>query len=169
MAVSSLLLEKHSSAIFLKALVEVLHAVIRVALGLGMSILQVLFTSVSHSIRVSVRFLSCLAPAQASADSLPPPTSISLRAMGPNTAFLSPFLAAMAACFSTLIICLSKLATTFSSFLMDLTADSRHLPSTVLPCILVFFLSWVFFFPGLLLFLLPGFFTFLLLFLPDFF
>ena len=42
MAVSSLLLAKHSSAIFLKALVEVLHSLIRVALGLGRSMLQVL-------------------------------------------------------------------------------------------------------------------------------
>merc|ERR1711936_440031 len=187
-AVSSLLLVKQSSAIFLKALVDVLHASTRVMLGLGRFMLQVLFTSDSHIFRVSVRFLSCFAPSESAeplqvrADALPPPTSTSFWTRCLKLPFLPLFLPAISPCFFTLVICLSKLATTFSSFLIDLTADSRHLPSTCLPEILVCFLFlfllefpptfpfFPFFFPFLPLFLFL--FTlfllaFFLLFLPS--
>merc|ERR1712223_1126121 len=122
---------------------------------MGKSVVQEAFTKTSQSNRVLVRLVSCRAPSevaepeQVRADLLPPPRSTSLRAMGPNTDCLPDFLPAMEACFSILVFCLSKLATTSFHLFMAVTAFSMHMPSSVL----VDFLVPLLFF--LLLFLLP--------------
>merc|ERR1712241_443990 len=82
--------------------------------------------------------------------------------MGPNTDCLPDFLPAMEACFSILVFCLSKLATTSFHLFMAVTAFSMHIPSRVL----VDFLVPLLFF--LLLFLLLLFFLFLFLLLLFF-
>merc|ERR1711884_998185 len=136
---------------------------------MGKSVVQEALTATSQSNRVLVRLVSCKAPSevaepeQVRADLLPPPRSTSLRAMGPNTDCLPDFFPAMEACFSILVFCLSKLATTSFHLFMAVTAFSMHMPSRVLVDFLVpllFFLLFLFF---LLLFFLLPFLVFLVL------
>merc|ERR1712207_41182 len=149
--------------------VALTQASTKVMLGMGKSVVQEAFTRTSQSNRVLVRLVSCRAPSevaepeQVRADLLPPPRSTSLRAMGPNTDCLPDFLPAMEACFSILVFCLSKLATTSFHLFMAVTAFSMHMPSRVLVDFLVpllFFLLFLFF---LLLFFLLPFLVFLVL------
>merc|ERR1711878_90101 len=120
---------------------------------MGKSVVQEAFTRTSQSNRVLVRLVSCKAPSevaepeQVRADLLPPPRSTSLRAMGPNADCLTDFLLAMVACFSILVFCLSKLATTSFHLFMAVTALSRHMPSIspiLVDCLMPFLLLfWV--------------------------
>merc|ERR1711878_107285 len=128
---------------------------------MGKSVVQEALTATSQSNRVLVRLVSCKAPSevaepeQVRADLLPPPRSTSLRAMGPNTDCLPDFLPAMEACFSILVFCLSKLATTSFHLFMAVTAFSMHMPSSVLVDFLVPLLFFLLLFLLLLFFLLP--------------
>merc|ERR1712045_85233 len=92
--------------------------------------------------------------------------------MGPNTDCLPDFLPAMEACFSILVFCLSKLATTSFHLFMAVTAFSMHMPSSVLVDFLVPLLFFLLLFLLLLFFLLPFFLLFdlfLFLFFSPFF
>merc|ERR1712223_1564907 len=150
----------HSVARVLNKSVALTQPSTKVMLGMGKSVVQEALTATSQSNRVLVRLVSCRAPSevaepeQVRADLLPPPRSTSLRAMGPNTDCLPDFLPAMEACFSILVFCLSKLATTSFHLFMAVTAFSMHMPSSVLVDFLVplFFLLL---FLLLLFFLLP--------------
>merc|ERR1712214_178892 len=168
-AVASLLMAIHSVARLLNSSVALVQESTKVMLGIGKSVVQEAFTRTSQSNRVLVRLVSCKAPSevaepeQVRADLLPPPRSTSLRAMGPNTDCLPDFFPAMEACFSILVFCLSKLATTSFHLFMAVTAFSMHMPSRVLVDFLVpllFFLLFLFF---LLLFFLLPFLVFLVL------
>merc|ERR1712241_625924 len=75
--------------------------------------------------------------------------------MGPNTDCLPDFFPAMEACFSILVFCLSKLATTSFHLFMAVTAFSMHIPSRVLVDFLVPLLFFLLLFLLLLFFLLP--------------
>merc|ERR1719195_1915280 len=145
---------------------SVVHASTKVMLGMGKSVVQEAFTITSQSNRVLVRLVSCRAPSevaepeQVRADLLPPPRSTSLRAMGPNADCLTDFLPAMVACFSILVFCFSKLATTSFHLFMAVTALSRHMPSIspiladcLMPFLLLFCVLFVLFF--LVLFFCP--------------
>merc|ERR1712155_272718 len=124
LAEASLLLVTHLVARVTKREVSLAQASTNVMLGMGKSVVQEALTATSQSNRVLVRLVSCRAPSevaepeQVRADLLPPPRSTSLRAMGPNTDCLPDFLPAMEACFSILVFCLSKLATTSFHLLM---------------------------------------------------
>merc|ERR1712242_676358 len=87
--------------------------------------------------------------------------------MGPNTDCLPDFLPAMEACFSILVFCLSKLATTSFHLFMAVTAFSMHMPSSVLVDFLVPLLFFLLFVLFLFLFFSP-FFWVLFLFLKVF-
>merc|ERR1712241_1248013 len=172
----------HSVARVLNKSVALTQASTKVMLGMGKSVVQEAFTRTSQSNRVLVRLVSCKAPSevaepeQVRADLLPPPRSTSLRAMGPNTDCLPDFLPAMEACFSILVFCLSKLATTSFHLFMAVTAFSIHMPSSVLVDFLVpllFFLLLFFLLPFLVFLVLLVFFLlfdmFLFLFFSPFF
>merc|ERR1719422_214454 len=178
-AVASLLSVRQASAAATKVAEALTHSSTKVMLGMGKSVVQEALTATSQSNRVLVRLVSCRAPSevaepeQVRADLLPPPRSTSLRAMGPNTDCLPDFLPAMEACFSILVFCLSKLATTSFHLFMAVTAFSMHMPSRVLVDFLVpllfflflfLFLFFLFFLFFLLFFLLFLFFLFFLLF-----
>ena len=183
-AVASLLLVMQSVAMVTKLAVALAQASTKVMLGMGKSVVQEALTATSQSNSVLVRLVSCLAPSESAepeqvrADLLPPPRSTSLRAMGANTAFLSDFLPAMVACFSILVFCFSKFATTSFHLLITVMALSKHLPSIVLEdfleplrffrfLIFLLFLLGLPFFP-LLLFLFFLFLLFLLIFICFF-
>merc|ERR1712193_279856 len=142
----------HSVARVLNKSVALTQASTKVMLGMGKSVVQEAFTRTSQSNRVLVRLVSCKAPSevaepeQVRADLLPPPRSTSLRAIGPNTDCLPDFLPAMEACFSILVFCLSKLATTSFHLFMAVTAFSMHMPSRVLVDFLVPLLFFLLFF-----------------------
>merc|ERR1712156_799364 len=148
-AVASLLMVIHSVARVLNKSVALTQASTKVMLGMGKSVVQEAFTRTSQSNRVLVRLVSCRAPSevaepeQVRADLLPPPRSTSLRAIGPNTDCLPDFLPAMEACFSILVFCLSKLATTSFHLFMAVTAFSMHMPSRVLVDFLLPFLVFL--------------------------
>merc|ERR1712001_9616 len=171
-AVASLLMVIHSVASVLNKSVALTQASTKVMLGMGKSVVQEAFTKTSQSNRVLVRLVSCRAPSeveepeQVRADLLPPPRSTSLRAMGPNTDCLPDFLPAMEACFSILVFCLSKLATTSFHLFMAVTAFSMHMPSRVLVDFLVPLLFFLLLFLLLLFFLFD---LFLFLFFSPFF
>merc|ERR1711884_972242 len=139
---------------------------------MGKSVVQEALTATSQSNRVLVRLVSCKAPSevaepeQVRADLLPPPRSTSLRAMGPNTDCLPDFFPAMEACFSILVFCLSKLATTSFHLFMAVTAFSMHMPSSILVDFLVPLLFFLLLFLLLLFFLFD---LFLFLFFSPFF
>merc|ERR1711994_283098 len=160
-AVASLLMVIHSVARVLNKSVALTQASTKVMLGMGKSVVQEALTATSQSNRVVVRLVSCKAPSevaepeQVRADLLPPPRSTSLRAMGPNTDCLPDFLPAMEACFSILVFCSSKLATTSFHLFMAVTAFSMHMPSSVLVDFLVPLLFFLLLFLLLLFFLLP--------------
>merc|ERR1712241_1567435 len=170
-AVASLLMVIHSVARVLNKSVALTQVSTKVMLGMGKSVVQEAFTRTSQSNRVLVRFVSCKAPSevaepeQVRADLLPPPRSTSLRAIGPNTDCLPDFLPAMEACFSILVFCLSKLATTSFHLVMAVTAFSMHMPSRVLVDFLVpllfFLLPFLVFLVLLVFFLLFDLFLFL--------
>merc|ERR1719213_1355457 len=117
-AVASLLWLRQPEARLLNSSVALVQESTKVMLGMGKSVVQEAFTRTSQSNRVLVRLVSCKAPSevaepeQVRADLLPPPRSTSLRAMGANTDFLAPFFPAISDCFSILVFCLLKLATT---------------------------------------------------------
>jgi len=144
-------------------------------LGLGKLVgSHVLLTSFTHSIKVVVRLVSCCAPAlveepaQVRPVLLPPPISISFLAIGSKAPFFNDFLEAIFACFSTLVFCFSKFATTSFHLLIMVVALSKHFPSTDLSIILLLFiLAGTFFFLKffLLFFLTLLFFFFILYFL----
>merc|ERR1712242_619847 len=167
-AVASLLMVIHSVARVLNKSVALTQLSTKVMLGMGKSVVQEAFTRTSQSNRVLVRLVSCRAPSdvaepeQVRADLLPPPRSTSLRAMGPNTDCLPDFLPAMEACFSILVFCLSKLATT-SFLLLFLLLLFFLLPFLVFLVLLVFFLLFDLFLFLLLLFFLLPFLVFLVL------
>merc|ERR1711878_256510 len=160
-AVASLLSVRQASAAATKVAEAFTHSSTKVMLGMGKSVVQEALTATSQSNSVLVRLVSCEAPSevaepeQVRADLLPPPRSTSLRAMGPNTDCLPDFLPAMEACFSILVFCLSKLATTSFHLFMAVTAFSMHMPSSVLVDFLVPLLFFLLLFLLLLFFLLP--------------
>merc|ERR1712155_435337 len=170
-AVASLLWLRQPEARLLNSSVALVQESTKVMLGMGKSVVQEAFTRTSQSNRVLVRLVSCKAPSevaeleQVRADLLPPPRSTSLRAMGPNTDCLPDFLPAMEACFSILVFCLSKLATTSFHLFMAVTALSRHMPSIspilvdcLMPFLLLFWVLLVLFCLLLVLFFLVLFF-----------
>ena len=103
-------LVRQDPAWVLKVVVRLLQRLMKVMLGWGkLAGLQDLLTLISQSNKVLVRLVSCLAPEleydppQDRLLLLPPPISISLKAMGANTPFLPDLLPPVLFCLVILL------------------------------------------------------------------